>query len=110
MMKTTRIGIMAVAMASAAIGLAGAASAELTDGTYQLTYLDPGPPPRNIVITSCGDGCKHLQITGPYNAVDYHLQGDTWTAPSADGSLLTIDNNTLAGSANSRAYQLTKIG
>lgn len=97
-------------LAGCAIGLAGPASAELTDGTYQLTYVaDGGPPPRPMVVTSCGDGCKHTQIVGPYNASEFHLQGDTWTAPSADGSLMTIDNNTLAGSANNWAFQLTRI-
>jgi major membrane immunogen (membrane-anchored lipoprotein) len=101
---------VSVVLAGCAIGLASPASAELTDGTYQLTYsADPGPAPKTIVVTSCGDGCKLSQIVGPYNAVEYHLQGDTWTAPSADGSVMTIDNNTLAGTANTWAIQLTKI-
>ena len=100
-----------VVLAGCAIGLASPASAELTDGTYQLTYLAaPGPAPKTIVVTSCGDGCKRSQIVGPFNAVEYHLQGDTWTAPSLDGFPKTIDNNTLAGSANTWAVQLTKIG
>jgi hypothetical protein len=104
------LGVGAV-LVGAAIGLAGTASAELTDGTYRLTYLaNPGPEPRTVVVASCGDGCRHLQIVGPYNAVEYHLQGDTWTAPSSDGHPKTIDNNTLAGSASTWAYQLTKIG
>jgi hypothetical protein len=40
------LGVGAV-LVGAAIGLAGTASAELTDGTYRLTYLaNPGPEPR----------------------------------------------------------------
>ena len=111
-MTTTLRGLaVGAVLAGCAVGLAAPASAELTDGTYQLTYVaNPGPPPRTIVVTSCGDGCKHAQIVGPYTATEYHLQGNTWTAPAADGSLMTIDNNTLAGSANTWAIQLTKVG
>ena len=99
-----------VVLAGAAVGLAAPASADLTDGTYQMTYLAvPGPEPRTMVVTSCGAGCKHMQIPGPYTAVEYHLQGDTWTAPADDGYPKTIDNNTLAGSASTWGFQLTKI-
>ena len=110
---TTSIRGLAVGagLVGCAIGLAGPASAELTDGTYEMTYLaNPGPPPRTIVITSCGDGCKHTQIVGPYEATEYHLQGNTWTAPAPDGFPRTIDNDTLAGSASTWAFQLTKVG
>jgi hypothetical protein len=109
-MTTTIRGLaVGAVLAGRAIGLASPASAELTDGTYQMTYLvDPGPPD-TIVITSCGAGCKHWQMNGPYTAVEYHLQGDTWTAPSPDGPM-TVDNNTLAGSTGFWAYQLTKVG
>jgi hypothetical protein len=110
-MKKTRIAIVAAAMVGAAVGLASPASAELTDGTYQMTYVvNPGPPPETIVVTSCGAGCKHFQMVGPYTATEYHLQGDTWTAPSSDGLPKTIDNNTLAGLSSTWAYQLTKVG
>jgi hypothetical protein len=99
-----------VVLAGCAIGLAGPASADLTDGTYQMTYLaDPGPPPATIVFTSCGDGCKSSQVVGPYDAQDFHLQGDTWTAPRPNGSLETIDNNTLVGHFGKWTVQYTKI-
>jgi hypothetical protein len=105
-----KLGVGAV-LVGAAIGLAGPASAELTDGTYQLTYLaNPGPEPRTVVVTSCGDGCKRFQIPGPYTPLDYHLQGDTWTATGADGNTQTINNNTLAGTISTWAVQLTKTG
>ncbi len=111
-MRTFTCGVIAgAAVVGAAIGLASPASAELTDGTYQMTYLaSPDPAPVTMVITSCGDGCKHVQVVGPYEPLEYHLQGDTWTAPAEDGSTKTIDNNTLAGSANTWAVQLTKVG
>jgi hypothetical protein len=107
-MTTTIRGLaIGTVLAGCAIGLAGPASAELADGTYQMTYLvDPGPP-ETLVVTSCGEGCKTVQMIG-YQAAEYRLQGSTWIA--SDGSPKTIDDNTLAGSANTWAYQLTKVG
>ena len=89
-----------VVLAGCAIGLASPHGR--TNGRHLPVDIPgrPGPAPKTIVVTSCGDGCKRSQIVGPFNAVEYHLQGDTWTAPSSDGSLMTIDNNTLAGSVN----------
>jgi hypothetical protein len=110
MSGTIRGFAVGAVLAGCAIGLAAPASAELTDGTYEMTYLvDPGPPD-TVVVTSCGDGCKQVQISGPYEASEYHLQGNTWIGPSTDGNPKTIDNDTLAGSASTWAYQLTKIG
>ena len=93
------------------MGLAGPASAELTDGTYQLTYQGD-PAPRNLIVTSCGDGCKHGQIVGAADpgGVDFHLQGNTWIADSSAGTVVTIDNNTLGGSSGSNPFSLLKIG
>lgn len=111
-MKITTRGLAAaVVLTGCAIGLASPASAELTDGTYEMTYPTDGdgPPPRTIVVTSCGAGCIRTQVAGPYNADEWHLQGDTWTA-MANGSVKTINNNTLAGTANNLVFQLTKIG
>jgi hypothetical protein len=110
-MKTMRIATLAAVVAGAAVGLASPASAELTDGIYELRYIvDPSPTPDTIVVTSCGAGCKHIQMTGPYTPSDYHLQGNTWTATSVEGTARTIDNDTLAGSAAGNAYQLVKVG
>jgi hypothetical protein len=110
-MAFTRGLAVGVALAGAAVGLASPASAELTDGTYQLTYLtNPDPTPKTVVITSCGADCKRFQIPGPYEPLDYHLQGDTWTATGADGNTQTINNNTLAGTISTWAVQLTKTG
>jgi hypothetical protein len=107
-MRSTRIPILAAIVGAAAVGLAAPASAELTDGTYHEAYLvDPSPTPDTVVVTSCGAGCKHIQMVGPYVASEYHLQGNTWIGPSPDR---TIDNNTLAGSANGNAYQMVKVG
>jgi hypothetical protein len=97
-------------LAGCAIGLASPASAELTDGTYELTYQGD-PAPRNLIVTSCGDGCKHGQIVGAADpgGVDFHLQGNAWIADSA-GTVVTIDNNTLGGSSGSNPFSLLKIG
>lgn len=98
----------AVVMAWAAVGLASPASAELTDGTYQMTYLaSSGPAPRTLLVTSCGVDCKQVQIEGPYTPEQYHLNGNAWT--TSDGTK-TINNDTLAGTANTWAIQLTKNG
>lgn len=107
---TRNLAVGAV-LVGAAVGLASPASAELTDGTYQLTYQGD-PAPRNLIVTSCGDGCKHGQIVGAADAggVDFHLQGSTWTADSSAGTVVTIDNNTLGGSSGSNPFSLLKIG
>jgi hypothetical protein len=109
-MAFTRGLAVGVALAGAAVGLASPASAELTDGTYEMKYLAvPGPPPITVVFTSCGDGCKSSQVVGPYEPLVFHLQGDTWTATRPNGSLETFDNNTLAGQTGKWAIQYSKI-
>ncbi|HKV19321.1 MAG TPA: hypothetical protein VJR50_09815 [Mycobacterium sp.] len=97
-----------VVLAGCAIGLASPASADLTDGTYQVTYQGD-PAPRTLIVTSCGDGCKRTQIAGALQPVDFHLQGDTWTADSSE-PVVTIDDNTLGGSSDSNLFSLVKIG
>jgi hypothetical protein len=110
-MRAKRIAILAAIAGAAAVGMAAPASAELTDGTYEMRYVkNPSPTPDIIVVTSCGAGCKHFQMTGPYTPSEYHLEGNTWTAPSSDGKANTIDNNTLAGSESTWEYQLVKVG
>ena len=107
-MKISRFAFLAAAMAGAALGLAAPASAELTDGTYQMTYFDGSSSPGNLVATSCGAGCRHIQV-GAAEPLDFHLQGTMWTA-KAEGGMVTIDNNSLAGSTAGGAFQLTKVG
>jgi hypothetical protein len=107
-MRAKRIPFLAVIAGAAAVGLAAPASAELADGTYQMTYFDGSSSPGNLVATSCGAGCKHIQV-GAAEPLDFHLQGTMWTATS-EGGLVTIDNNTLAGSTAGGAFQLTKVG
>jgi hypothetical protein len=107
-MKITRFAILAAAMVGAAMGLASPASAELLDGTYKLTYFKVSGPPSYVVVTSCGAGCKHIQMWGGYEPSDFHLQGNTWTSNSKDYEE-TIDNNTLLGTASSWGYRLDKV-
>ena len=106
----TRGVIAAAALVGAAVGLAAPASAELTDGTYQMTYSSRPRATRDYRRHFLWRRLQTRQMVGPYTATEYHLQGDTWTAPSSDGSPKTIDNNTLAGLSSTWAYQLTKVG
>jgi hypothetical protein len=61
-MKTFRITTLAAVIASAAVGLASPASADLLDGTYERTGNGPAGSnfagPITVVVTSCGAGCK----------------------------------------------------
>jgi hypothetical protein len=108
-MKTMRIATLATVVAGAAVGLASPASAELTDGTYEITYIGDPSPPINMLVTSCGAGCKHTQIAGAGGSVDFHLHGNTWTGQSEDATV-TIDNDTLRGSSGGNQLQLAKVG
>lgn len=63
-----------------------------------------------MVFTSCGARCKHFQMSGPKEATEYHLQGNTWIGPASDNFPTTIDNITLPGSKSSWDYQLVKVG
>lgn len=110
MMTITRGLAVGVVLAGAAVGLATPASAELTDGTYALTYSGDSSPHDNFVVTSCGDGCKHGQILGAAGPVDFHLQGSNWTAVTSSGTTVTIDDSSLAGSSAGNAFQLVKVG
>jgi hypothetical protein len=113
--KITRIGMLAATAGAAALALAAPASAELTDGTYQITFpANPSKQPRTIVINSCGPGCKHGHINGAEKDMEFHLDGNTWTANYSSGApMTTIDNDTLGGilhQQNDHPIQLTKQG
>lgn len=98
---TRRLAVGAV-LAGAAILLAAPASADLTDGAYQANF-DSGGGSQRWVVTSCGAGCKSVQWTGEQGGggtFTYHLNGNTWTTgPMGEHTtvVMTIDNNTLAG-------------
>ncbi|CAJ1497509.1 hypothetical protein [[Mycobacterium] holstebronense] len=111
-MQMTRILTLAAIAVAGTLGLAAPASAELVDGSYELTYLrNPAQQPSILNVSSCGAGCKVGQIVGPYGATELHLQGDSWIAPGVDGGdQVVIDNNTLSGSANGNSFQLAKVG
>jgi hypothetical protein len=98
-LKTTRIAILAVAMAGAAVGLAGAASAQLTEGTYTWTMTGGtfSGVQSHWVLSTCGQDCLTIRFsTG--NQTEVHRQGNAWTGPGTkDGCTYTIDNNSLAG-------------
>jgi hypothetical protein len=104
-MKTTRIAILAAAMAGAAVGLSGPASAEPLSGAYTATMLDGGGAYKRgstttWTLTPCGPDCTHVN-TGAGTPSDLHLQGNTWNGPfgvSDTGDVsctATLDNNSL---------------
>ena len=98
-------------LAGCAIGLAGPACAELTDGTYTVDYIGHPSDSKTLVVNSCGDGCKHTQIVGADPAgLDFHLQGNTWSGQADPETTVTIDNETLGGSSGSSPFTLTKVG
>ena len=109
-MKTIRIATLAALVVAPAVGLAAPASAELTDGTYQQTFIGESTPPKTMVVSPCGAGCKHAQVAGAAASLDFHLDGSTWTASMPSGSAVTIDNDSLAGSFDGDAFQLVKVG
>jgi hypothetical protein len=117
-MKTSRIALVAAAMASAAIGLAGPASAQPLSGSYTEKVIDGAFPGliRTFVATACGPDCAHLEwSTG--TAGDLHSQGDTWAGTrnthqpdisctvTIDKSLVETDD---CGSLGNTRWQLTK--
>ena len=107
-MTTSLRGLAAgVVLAGCAVGLASPASAELTDGTYQLTWAGDPAPSKGLVVTSCGEGCKHTQMVGAAEPVDFHLQGNIWTP----GCRRAGDDRqqSPAGVNSGDAFQLTKI-
>jgi hypothetical protein len=91
-MKRKRIATLAAVLAGASIGLAGPASAELVDGTYDMVRT--GGEALHLVVTSCGAGCKQTSINGG-TPRDYHLEGNTWRCVYGDGLVSTVDNNSL---------------
>ena len=108
-MRSIRIAAPAAVMAVAAIGLAAPAAAELTDGTYQVTWDNGGT--KTWVLTSCGAGCKSD------GSGEYRLEGNTWTQITPSGvTVYTIDDTTLAGTVGmvggeiTGTYQLVKVG
>jgi hypothetical protein len=113
-MRSIRIAAPAAVMAVAAIGLAAPAAAELTDGTYQVTW-DTGET-KTWVITSCGEGCKSVSVDG-ISGGEYRLQGNAWTKITPSGvTVYSIDDTTLAGAVGmvdgetTGTYQLVKVG
>lgn len=98
-MGSIRIAATAALFAAAAVGLAGPAAADLTDGTYEKTYLFDGRT-QTVVFTSCGAGCKRAETPGAPSA-EYHLAGNIWTHTLESGAVATIDNDSLTGAFSS---------
>lgn len=123
-MFTQRIATLAAILAGAAVGLAAPASAELLDGTYEVTNYTSSSGAqtggsKTWVISSCGAGCKRVNVPGDTTGGnEYHLQGNTWTCITPSGATVyTIDDTSLVGSVGmpgddtpDATYQLVKAG
>jgi hypothetical protein len=115
MMMITRGLAVGIVLAGAAVGLAGPASAQLSEGSY--TWTVTGGAMTGVhsqwVLTPCGETCMTVRFSNG-ETTDFHLQGNTWTGTNSAGCTWTTDNNSLAGRddcpASSYEYQLTRNG
>jgi hypothetical protein len=86
-------------LAGAAIGLAGAASADPTAGSYTATIIDPGASNKegsvNWSLDPCGPDCFRLLGVQGNQLNELRRQGDVWTGVSPSGSTAMLDNNSL---------------
>jgi hypothetical protein len=113
-MKTMRIATLAAVTAGVAVGLASPASADLVDGTYDMAV--PGRDSVTFVFAPCGAGCKSTPYAN--RTLEFHQNGDVWTANDGPGNVINIDNNTLTwtesrsfgGSPVNITRQLVKTG
>jgi hypothetical protein len=100
-MKTIALGLGAgIVLAGAAVGLAGPASAEITDGAYLITVTDghgivPNGDKQGVFTSSCGPDCTTLN-SGEWT-VDARLQGNAYSGVTSEGLTLTFDKDSLAG-------------
>jgi hypothetical protein len=113
-------GLVGVAVAALAVGLAGQASADVPSGSYTATVVNGGlfftvGFTSNWTISPCGPDCAHLQTQD--TPIDLHRQGDTWTGThtnargrtcieTLDGSLTFMDECP----GGTVIWQLTKNG
>ena len=86
-----------VAIAGAAIGLAGTASADPTAGSYTATIIDPGASHKTGStawnLAPCGPDC--IRIADTDKALwDLHRQGNAWTGTDQYGTQ-SLDNDSL---------------
>jgi hypothetical protein len=100
-MKRSAYGLAAGALlASAAIGLAGPASAEPLSGPYNGILIDGAgqvlnPNPIGLSFAACGPDCTHMKT--PSQEIDLHLQGAAWVAGydwHGSPCTITLDGNT----------------
>jgi hypothetical protein len=107
MIRTHRVVVSAAVLAGAAIGFAFPASATPPpDGNYIATVTGSSNPGKahagnalTMNLSSCGDGCIHIQGEGW--TVDVHPQGTVWSGRADVGANVWFDENTLAGGMDS---------
>jgi hypothetical protein len=99
-MTTMRIAGLVAVLASAAVGLAGPASAEPLSGDYTGTVTDGGGHYREgktatWTFTPCGPDCSRLGAPTAPEPLELHVQGNTWTGSHSNGCTTAIDINSL---------------
>jgi len=109
-----RVAAVAAVTVGVAIGLAGPANADLTDGIYAADVTSEGMemfPTNDWVFTSCGPGCLRREINppSPETVLEFRLQGGTWVASGASMPT-TVDNSSLVAQSGPITFQLVKVG
>jgi hypothetical protein len=96
-----------VALAAAALWMAGPASAEPAAGVYTATVTQATPPhivnvgqKMDVILTSCGPDCtKFMTSSETAWFGDLHLQGGSWTGPVQNAKMPVNCNVTLDDAA-----------
>ena len=100
MLAIIKATVGGMALFAATTGLAGPATAEVPDGTYQLTVIQGDQHIHNgahqgAKFSPCGPDCLH--VVKPPEQTDLHLQGGTWFGAAQVGSqtcTLALDDAT----------------
>ena len=95
---TASVAVLGGVAACAAVGLAGSASAEPTEGPYIATMIGGNNDKEvggtvNWSIVGCGPDCVHLATSGP--GIDLHREGPVWRGVSPEGCDWMMDNESL---------------
>jgi hypothetical protein len=113
-----RLAAVPAVLITAAIGLAGQASADNElSGKYQAVYSGSNRSTNQTwQFTPCGAGCSRQDLEGGLSK-EFHLEVATWTTSSSENGDIcrtTIDSNTLAGTIGcgfvTFPIQLTPVG
>jgi len=109
-----RYALLGALVAAASIGLAGPAGADWTDGNYTYTDTDtdtstPGRFLGTWVVSSCGTGCKHVEVPETGGSLEFHQTGNSWSRTEIEpGCTFTVDNNSLTAMSTCMGVSLQR--